>query len=505
MAHFDTTADVAKFIADFGFSINSTSASDFSSNHTAYHCTLTYDDKSIPVTYNGTSAPTVMDVVHAVVQDAYSYDTTHRSIDTFASEYGYNTVDTPISKVLNAFNKCKESYEWLCDNYGKPLYSYDLPQLVKMIDDHQNEITDKVNFIVKEKETLEAYSNPPVPEGFVSLKEVMDGFDLGECGQRITEHDGSEYLADTFSSIADDNVDIYYNKLFHWLPDNYEWLEDAADEGLLEGVKDGDIIKMTQIAQYVCYEKDLYDHQDDIVSYFVANDLYDKGVYIVSEDIADTLSVCGENFERLDLATDYLQEEIKNSLIAHFEEMYGEENEFIYEMADKVIDSNFTMVNPCVMHVATANIVNEKGYEQAFEDQWKDYLIEHRCSDINASDLIHYYNFLDRLQSDCKYYLGACVENQVDMVTAQKHLWAGTIEGQIDKMREIYENLPENEKPAWLSLSDIDQYEKKMLAARDKNNPLNSLSSQAKDASSASKEVNSHNTPDMNRRDEQEK
>ncbi|HEL0291698.1 TPA: hypothetical protein TUK08_000255 [Streptococcus equi subsp. zooepidemicus] len=405
MAHFDTTADVAKFIADFGFSINSTSASDFSSNHTAYHCTLTYDDKSIPVTYNGTSAPTVMDVVHAVVQDAYSYDTTHRSIDTFASEYGYNTVDTPISKVLNEFNKCKESYEWLCDNYGKPLYSYDLPQLVKMIDDHQNEITDKVNFIVKEKETLEAYSNPPVPEGFVSLKEVMDGFDLGECGQRITEHDGSEYVAETFSSIADDNVDIYHNKLFHWLPDNYDrW--------------NGDLIKMIQIAQYVYYEKDLYDHQDDIVSYFVANDLYDKGVYIVSEDIADTLSVCGEDFERLDLATDYLQEEIKNSLIAHFEEMYGEENEFIDDMADKVIDSNFTMVNPCVMHVATARIVNEKGYEQAFEDQWKDYLIEHRCSDINAS---------------------------------------------------------------------------------------NSLSSQAKDASSASKEVNSHNTPDMNRRDEQEK
>lgn len=525
MPHFDTTADVAKFIADFGFSINSTSSSDFSSNHTAYHCTLTYDDKSIPVTYNGTSAPTVMDVV---VQDAYSYDTTRRSIDTFASEYGYNTVDTPISKVLNAFNKCKESYEWLCDGYGKPLYSYEfpqvLPQFIKMIDDHQNEITDKVNFIVKEKEASYAYSNPPVPEGFVSLKEVMDGFDLGECGQRITEHDGSEYVADTFSSIADDNVDIYYNKLFHWLPDNYGWLEDAADEGFLEGVKDGDIIKMIQIAQYVCYERDLYAHQDDIVSYFVANDLYDKGVYIVSEDIADTLSVCGEDFERLDLATDYLQEEIKNSLIAHFEEMYGEENEFIDDMADKVIDSNFTMVNPCVMHVATANIVSEKGYEQAFEDQWKDYLRQAHIDNLNAiieqtpsthdtdkdtmtisSDSSHNYQLLSRLQSDCKYYLGACVENQVDMVTAQKHLWAGTIEGQIDKMREIYENLPENEKPAWLSLSDIDQYEKKMLAARDKNNPLNSLSSQAKDASSASKEVNSQNTPDMNRRDEQEK
>lgn len=498
MAHFDTTADVAKFIADFGFSINSTSASDFSSNHIAYHCTLTYDDKSIPVTYNGTSAPTVMDVVHAVVQDAYSYDTTHRSIDTFASEYGYNTVDTPISKVLNAFNKCKESYEWLCDNYGKPLYSYDLPQLVKMIDDHQNEITDKVNFIVKEKETLEAYSNPPVPEGFVSLKEVMDGFDLGEYGQRITEYDGSEYVADTLSSIANDNVDIYYNKLFHWLPDNYGWLEDAADEGLLERVN-GDLIKMIQIAQYVCYEKDLYDHQDDIVSYFVAHDLYDKGVYIVSKDIADTLSVCGEDFERLDLATDYLQEEIKNSLIAHFEEMYGEENEFIYEMADKVIDSNFTMVNPCVMHVATANIVNEKGYEQAFEDQWKDYLRQSHIdnlSTIHGQDLTNFFNFNDwetlpTIDTFQEWYTN-------DFSQINETSFADNPDGLTNAQNAALtrlDNLLFNPENRWSST----------LSTHDTDKETITVSSISKAMSAFSKEIKEHNTPDTNRSDHPER
>ncbi|MDR6939235.1 LPD11 domain-containing protein [Arcanobacterium hippocoleae] len=228
----------------------------------------------------------------------------------------------------------------------------------------------------------------------------------------------------------------------------------------------------------------------------------DSGVYMIfSDDLADSLAVRGEQADRLEVDT--IKDEIRNRLIEHFEEMYGEENEFIYEMADKVIDSNFTMVNPCVMHVATANIVNEKGYEQAFEDQWKDYLIEHRCSAINASDLIHYYNFLDRLQSDCKYYLGACVEDQVDMVIAQKHLWAGTIEGQIDKMREIYENLPENEKPVWLSLSDINEYEKKMLAARDKNIPSHnkisqSLSSLVKETQNASDSLRQDNAQNRN-------
>ncbi|HEL0789914.1 TPA: hypothetical protein TU158_001844 [Streptococcus equi subsp. zooepidemicus] len=595
MAHFDTTADVAKFIADFGFSINSTSASDFSSNHTAYHCTLTYDDKSIPVTYNGTSAPTVMDVVHAVVQDAYSYDTTRRSIDTFASEYGYNTVDTPISKVLNAFNECKESYEWLCDDYGKPLYSYDLPQLVKMIADHKNEITDKVNFIVKEKEASYAYSNPPVPEGFVSLKEVMNSFDLGERGDRITAHDGSEYVADTFSSIADDAVDIYHNKLFHWLPDNYGWLEDAADEGLLEGVKDGDIIKMIQIAQYVCYERDLYDHQDDILSYYVTSELHDGGLYMVDEDIAEQLSNIGRHFERLDSALDAAKDIIREALVASFEELYGED--LAEEMADKVIDENYTIVNPCVMNLSTVHEVNEKGYEQAFDNQWKDYLRQAHIDNLTAifkqdgqalenffnlndwenlptidtfqewytndfsqinevsftddpdgltnaqnealarldnslfnpeniwsstlsthntdkdtmtvspdssPDPNYRYQLLSRLQLDCEYYLGACVKNQVDMAAAQKHLWAGTIEGQIDKMRELYKSFPENEKPEWLSLSDINQYEKKMLSARDGNKNIR-LSSISKDMSASSNEIKEHNTPDMSRTDHPER
>lgn len=474
MARFDTTADVAKFIADFGLSYYPANIV-YSSNHTAHYCTLTYNDKSIPVTYNGTSAPTVMDVVHVVVQDAYSYDTTRHSIDTFASEYGYKTADTPISKILDAFNKCKESYEWLCDDYGygKPLYSYELPQLVKMIDDHQNEIADKVNFIVKEKEASYAYSNPPVPEGFVSLKEVMNSFDLGEYGQRITEYDGSEYIADIFSSIA--------------------------DEGLLEGVNDGDIIKMTQIAQYVCYERDLYDHKESIASYFAAHDLYDKGVYIVSKDIADTLSICGEYCDCLDLATDYLQEEIKNSLIAHFEEMYGEENEFIYEMADKVIDSNFTMVNPCVMHVATANIVNEKGYEQAFDNQWKDYLRQSHIdnlSTIHGQDLTNFFNFNDwetlpTIDTFQEWYTN-------DFSQINETSFADNPDGLTNAQNAALtrlDNLLFNPENRWSST----------LSTHDTDKETITVSSISKAMSASSKEIKEHNTPDTNRSDHPER
>ena len=75
------------------------------------------------------------------------------------------------------------------------------------------------------------------------------------------------------------------------------------------------------------------------------------------------------------------------------------------------------------------------------------------------------YQLLDRLKSDCDYYLGACVDFGMDMTAAQKNLWAGNIEAQVSKMRELYDKLPE--KPDWLTMQDIDRYEHDMLAQRD--------------------------------------
>ena len=63
------------------------------------------------------------------------------------------------------------------------------------------------------------------------------------------------------------------------------------------------------------------------------------------------------------------------------------------------------------------------------------------------------YQLLDRLRSDCEYFLG---EGQ----RSEKHLWAGNIRGQIAKMRELYDMLPD--KPEWLSQEAINDYEDRM-------------------------------------------
>ena len=73
----------------------------------------------------------------------------------------------------------------------------------------------------------------------------------------------------------------------------------------------------------------------------------------------------------------------------------------------------------------------------------------------NVQDFSAEYQLLDRLRTDCEYFLG---EGQ----RAEKHLWAGNVREQILKMRELYNALPD--KPEWLTEADIDSYAKSMAA-----------------------------------------
>ena len=73
------------------------------------------------------------------------------------------------------------------------------------------------------------------------------------------------------------------------------------------------------------------------------------------------------------------------------------------------------------------------------------------------TDATFNYQLLSRLQQDCEYYLGH--GNR-----AKKHLWAGDEAEQIAKMKEIYAILPE--KPEWITLEQIAQYEAAMVVAQ---------------------------------------
>lgn len=64
------------------------------------------------------------------------------------------------------------------------------------------------------------------------------------------------------------------------------------------------------------------------------------------------------------------------------------------------------------------------------------------------------YMLLNRLQCDCEYYLSYGGRD------AQHCLCALDEQGQIDKMRELYDLLPV--KPEWLTREQIDEYAARM-------------------------------------------
>ena len=76
--------------------------------------------------------------------------------------------------------------------------------------------------------------------------------------------------------------------------------------------------------------------------------------------------------------------------------------------------------------------------------------------DIPEDD-IYKYMLLDRMKSDCKYYLGNGHRNVKD-------LWAGVEKGHIENMKALWNSFPDDKKPEWLTMEEIEEFEKEMVA-----------------------------------------
>jgi hypothetical protein len=66
------------------------------------------------------------------------------------------------------------------------------------------------------------------------------------------------------------------------------------------------------------------------------------------------------------------------------------------------------------------------------------------------------YMMLDRLRTDCEYYLG-------NGNRCKKHLWAGDEQEQINEMKKLYNSFADNKKPEWLTYDKILEYEKLII------------------------------------------
>lgn len=105
-------------------------------------------------------------------------------------------------------------------------------------------------------------------------------------------------------------------------------------------------------------------------------------------------------------------------------------------------DYNQTQLASIIESTIKENLSNEKIEENKLQE--------------NNTDLEYKYMLLDRLKQDCEYFLGNGNGN------AEHSLWAKDIDKQIEKMKEIYNSFSEEEKPDWITLEDINYYEKRM-------------------------------------------
>ena len=276
------------------------------------------------------------------------------------------------SAAIRAYNSCKETYDWMRD--GLYLSNGDIASLSEVISENEEEIGALVEKAASERAARYAYDHPKLPKGFVTIEQLQGDLDLGDLRDEVEDFDFDGDITEAFGETAEYKVDDNYHALLTWLPDHTEWLEEAEFDGLLEGCK-GDIYKMVQMAQYVCFKSDLYDHCDDICRYGTLDQLRDMGVYAIRESLADEI-LNDLSYDEDYAPTDDAKDTIISTIYATFEEKYGED---FADCADNFIQDNDDIagrVNPCAMSVETVRAVNEKGYDAVFAEQWKAELSE---------------------------------------------------------------------------------------------------------------------------------
>lgn len=321
---YSTPETVADYLARFQMEITHRGNGTFTPDHVKYSLTIASGGKDFFTTFESNphvhGEPTITQVFGALASDAMVVR--DYGMDEFVDEFCDGMKP---SAAIRAYNSCKETYDWMRD--GLYLSNGDIASLSEVISENEEEDFD------------------------------FDG--------DITE---------AFGETAEYKVDDNYHALLTWLPDHTEWLEEAEFDGLLEGCK-GDIYKMVQMAQYVCFKSDLYDHCEDICRYGTLDQLRDMGVYAIRESLADEI-LNDLSYDEDYAPTDDAKDTIISAIYATFEEKYGED---FADCADNFIQDNDDIagrVNPCAMSVETVRAVYGMGFDAVFLNDWKKELAE---------------------------------------------------------------------------------------------------------------------------------
>ena len=127
----------------------------------------------------------------------------------------------------------------------------------------------------------------------------------------------------------------------------------------------------------------------------------------------------------------------------------------ISKVASDELTNDGSMSFDKIIYEAFEIFEEEVGFDSeiwACKDEWRN---NDKVTVTVSGDNKSNYMMLSRLQQDCEYFLGYGNRND-------KNLWAGSAREQIDRMKEIYNSFPDEKKPEWISMEDIENYEQEM-------------------------------------------
>lgn len=149
------------------------------------------------------------------------------------------------------------------------------------------------------------------------IKGLMNELCLNDMEEQILEFSNG-YIDDALGEIASNNVSIYTSDLLNYLSNN---IDDVNDNISNMGFS-GDILSHISEAWYYNNLEELYGNMNDIVKYFVLDNIIecmiDNDVKNISEKDIDNIidENCSDNIDRIDIIVDniecYFEEYILN-------------------------------------------------------------------------------------------------------------------------------------------------------------------------------------------------
>ena len=158
----------------------------------------------------------------------------------------------------------------------------------------------------------------------------IDGYGEEDIIEELKEYDGSTYVGDAISEVADSNVPIYYNDIWKNAQDIQEYIEQAVAEGLVDTSSNQiDLNKIFQVGYYEYNTRLLYANVDSFAFNMVADKLNEYFNTLTEEqlasldfaDIEEDLESKTENFDNNNHLSviDDIFEELKEEIEEGFE------------------------------------------------------------------------------------------------------------------------------------------------------------------------------------------